>query len=277
MRQGGTVMPEQMASDDLITDPASPTEGRADNRGGVQVIQRATRILRVLSDHPEGLSLSQIASRVGLARSTVHRLVAALEEERLVTLVSPNGRFRLGSTLAMFGLAVQRDLATQLHPYLVSLSRSLNETVDLAVLEHDQVHFIDQVAARRRLRAVSAVGSVFPAHCTANGKVLLATLTPDRVDQLLPRRLERLTPYTVTDRKALLAEIDEVRAGGIAFDRQEHTIGICAVGVAILTDSQVQPAAITVPLPTQRFVGNEDHLVAQLLETCEAIQFADAQ
>ena len=243
-------------------------------RTGVQVVHRTAAILNVLRGEPDGLSLSQIAERVGLARSTVHRLVAALEQERFVVAASTSRGFRLGPALASLAWAASRDLTALIHPFIVELSLALSETVDLAVLEHDHVLFVDQVpAATQRLRAVSAVGAVFPVHCTANGKALLSQLAVHEVEQLLPEQLERLTPQTLGARSDLRAELEHVRQAGVAYDREEHTLGICAVGAAL--DTQGGPlAAITVPLPAQRFHGNEERLAAALLETRDAINEA---
>jgi DNA-binding IclR family transcriptional regulator len=139
------------------------------------------------------------------------------------------------------------------------------------VLEREHVLFVDQVGAPHRLRAVSALGSTFPAYCTANGKALLAELSNDHVEMLLPKKLKRLTPNTTTQRDRLLLELDEVRSTGVAYDREEHTIGICAVGT-VVRDPHQQLAAITVPLPAQRFYGNEERLVAALLKTARQIE-----
>lgn len=242
-----------------------------ESKSSVQVIERAARILRTLADYPEdGLSLSQIADRVGLARSTVHRLVSALEAEAFVVAASPNGRVKLGPGLASLAVSAAPDLARAIHPFLARLSREINETVDLGVLQHDHVLFIDQVAAPRRLRAVSAVGAAFPAHCPANGKALLSTLSDAQLAQLLPEQLEALTPNTITDRGELLAALDRVRLGGIAYDREEHTIGICGLG-CVVRDGGGRVASISVPLPAQRFYGHEERLAAVLLRTCEEI------
>ena len=240
---------------------------------GVQVIERAARILRALADHPDGLSLAQIAERVGLARSTVHRLVSALERERFVIAVSRNGRVKLGPELATLATASEPDLVREVHPFLAQLSGEINETVDLGVLQHDQVVFIDHIAAPRRLRAVSAVGSAFPAHCPANGKALLATLSDPELRRLLPPRLEQLTPNTVTDREQLLAELEIIRRDGIAYDREEHTVGICGLG-AVIRDPRGRIASISIPLPSQRFAGNEQQLADTLLRTCRRADLA---
>src|SRR5947207_8467931 len=172
------------------------TESNGDQRenGGIQVIARAADILRALVNQPEGLSLSQIARQVGLARSTVHRIVMALEAERFVIPHSPNGRIRLGPGLVPLAASVHLELHHEVHPYLEQLSKEVNETVDLAVLNGDKVVFIDQIAAPQRLQAVSAIGATFPVYCTANGKALLASLPLEQVERILPSQLQPLTP-----------------------------------------------------------------------------------
>jgi DNA-binding IclR family transcriptional regulator len=246
--------------------------GRTD-RGGVQVVERVAAILLALRGKHDGLSLSEIAERVGLPRSTVHRLVVALERERFVAAASANGGFRLGPAIASLANSTQRELTLVVHPFLAALGARVAETVDLAVLEHDHVLFVDQVPAEQRLRAVSAVGVVFPAHCSANGKALLAALPDAEIERLLPARLEALTPRTITSRADLLDELQQVRESGVAYDREEHTVGICAVGAAIAAPGS-ETGAITIPLPAQRFYGNEQQLVAALLETQSAINAA---
>ena len=240
---------------------------RPSDRNGVQVIERAARILRELADAYEGLSLSELAERTGLARSTVHRLIGALQAERFVVAASPNGRVKLGPGLASLAVVAAPDLVRDLHPYLGSLSRRMDETVDLSVLQHDHVLFVDQVAAPRRLRAVSAIGASFPAHAPANGKALLAELSNEEIEQLLPRKLEALTPNSITDRDRLIAELEIVRQAGVAYDREEHTLGICGVG-CVVRDSAGRTAGISVPMPTQRFYGNEQRLAQMLAEAC---------
>src|ERR1700730_13288337 len=140
----------------------------SDKRQG-QGIARAAAILRTLEDQSLGLSLGQIAQRVDLARSTVQRIVAALESMHLVIAASPNGRVRLGPTIARLATSVQTDFVSIARPFLIKLSDELRETVDLATVKKDHLVFIDQVIGSQRLRTVSAVGETFPLHCTADG------------------------------------------------------------------------------------------------------------
>jgi DNA-binding IclR family transcriptional regulator len=242
----------------------------AQRSGGIQVIARAAAILAAIADRREGIGLSELAREVELPRSTTHRIVAALEAEEMVSS-GPRGRMRIGPALIRLGAAERLDLRAEARPHIEALSERLEETVDLAVLEGDEVLFLDQVSSPQRLRAVSAVGSLFPAYCTANGKALLAALPADAVGELLPARLPARTQKTITSRAKLEAELKKIRRRGYAVDREEHTVGICAIG-AIVTDSFGVEMAITVPLPAQRFAGREEEIAAALRETCAAIE-----
>lgn len=242
----------------------SAVRGDRNDGTGVQVIARAAEILRALKGQVDGLSLSQIANKVGLAKSTVYRIVRALEAERFVTSASPNGRIRLGLGLAPLAAWVNTEMRQQIRPYMELLSKEVDETVDLAVLDDNLVFFIDQVVVPHRLQAISAVGATFPLHCTANGKALLAGLPLEQVERVVPEHLQIFTSHTITTREQLLEDLERIRREGIAYDREEHTEGICALGTTI-RDAMGNLAAITIPVPSVRFYGNEQHLASALL------------
>jgi DNA-binding IclR family transcriptional regulator len=243
----------------------------ANDKSQVQVIARAATILRALEEETKGLSLGQIAQRVNLARSTVQRIVAALECEKLVIAATPNGRVRLGPTILRLAASVRSDFLALARPFLERLSAELHETVDLAMVKKDHLVFIDQVIGSQRLRAVSAVGETFPLYCTANGKAYLAQLSDAGVEKLVGRAYEARTPHTLTRLDALLANLAEARRAGAAFDREEHTLGICAVGVA-LHDPLGNPMAISVPVPSQRFEDRAALIAERLLATKRAME-----
>lgn len=242
----------------------------ANAKSQVQVIARAAAILRALEQETAGLSLGQIAQRVGLARSTVQRIVAALETEKLVIAASPSGRVRLGPTILRLAASVRTDFATLARPFLLKLSNELRETVDLSIVKKDHLVFIDQVIGPQRLRTVSAVGESFPLYCTANGKACLAELDDAAVERLIGRSYAARTPKTITRLDALLAELRAVRRSGVAFDREEHTLGICAAGVA-LRDHVGNTVAISVPVPAQRFQAGQTLIAERLLATRNAL------
>lgn len=147
--------------------------------GGIQVIARAAELLRVLQAHPGGLSQAEIGERVGMARSTVSRILNALEDEGLVASRGARGPYRLGPEITRMATTVRLGVVTEMHPFLTELSRELDETVDLSILDGDRADVVDQVVPPQRLRAVSAVGESFPLYCCANGKALLAALPPE--------------------------------------------------------------------------------------------------
>jgi DNA-binding IclR family transcriptional regulator len=237
----------------------------------VQVIARAAAILRALEDEAAGLSLGQIAQRVNLARSTVQRIVAALETEKFLIAASPNGRVRLGPTILRLAASARTDFVAVVRPYLTQLSSELKETVDLSVVKKDHLVFIDQVIGSQRLRMVSAVGETFPLYCTANGKAYLATLGDTAIAKLIGTSYEQRTPRTLSRFEDLLRDLKTVRRTGIAIDREEHSLGVCAAGV-VTRDPVGNAVAISVPVPAQRFYKHERAIVARLQATKEALE-----
>jgi DNA-binding IclR family transcriptional regulator len=120
------------------------------------------------------------------------------------------------------------------------------------------------------LRTVSAVGETFPLHCTANGKAYLAELDRAAIERLIGKSYERRTPKTLTRLDDLIDDLAAVRRSGVAFDREEHTLGICAAGVA-MRDLLGNSVAISVPVPTQRFHDRQAQIAERLLATKQAL------
>lgn len=236
-----------------------------ESRSAIQVLARAAEILRILHGHPGGMSQAEIGEQLGLARSTVSRLLMALEAEGLVASQGPRGRYRLGPELVRLAASARRNSWNDLHPLLVEFSYEIGETVDLSVLEGDRAVFVDQVVADNRLRAVSQVGDTFPLHASANGKAMLAAMPEPDVRRVLNARLEEYTANTLTSPAELRAEIARIRAkDGVAFDREEQSEGVCAVGAVIGTVDH-DLLAVSIPVPTQRFTGRERELQDALL------------
>ncbi len=244
---------------------------KSPRENGVQVLARAAEMLRLLKNAPAGLTQAEMAVPLGLARTTVHRIVSALYAEQLVEPIGKSGRFRLGQEILRMGDAVRSTLMTEIHPHLQALSAAINETVDLSVLERGQAVFVDQVVAPHRLSAVSSIGAAFPLYCTANGKALLAAMPPAEANRLLPKQLAAMTPNTITELSALQKEIVTVRETGVAFDNEEHSLGICAIGIA-LSGTPLGPTAISIPIPVQRFEEKKKQAVSALKATAARIE-----
>lgn len=236
----------------------------------VQVIARAASVLRALEGEKAGLSLAQIALRVDLARSTVQRIVDALRAEQFLIAATPSSGVRLGPALVRLGASASVDFDQITRPIMAKLSQKLGETVDLSVLKGFHAVFTDQISGAHRLRAVSGVGDTFPLHCTANGKALLSLLPEDALQRYLRNPLPRMTPSTIVKSGELRAAIEACAKAGVAFDLEEHTEGICAVGTAFL-DPLGRRMALSIPVPTTRFNKMKTDLVKELLSARASI------
>jgi DNA-binding IclR family transcriptional regulator len=198
---------------------------------GIQVLRRAAAALDEIAAAPGQLRLVDLGVRLGLAKSTVRRLAVGLVEVGFAS-VDEQGRYALGDHLLGLGGADDASLAAMFRPVLQDVAAATGETVDLSVQRGQQMLFIDQIESKHRLRAVSAVGVRFPMSTTANGKAAQAL-------------------------------------GDVAFDRDEHTVGISAAGIAGRTAGG-HVVAISVPAPTERFRTNEANIVAALRAAADA-------
>jgi DNA-binding IclR family transcriptional regulator len=230
---------------------------------GVQVIARAASVLRALEGKPDGLSLGQIAREVGLARSTVQRIVAALATEDFVAEAHPGHGVRIGAGLARIAASISSNFSEIVHPHLAALGEEVGETVDLSILSGGSAVFIDQIQGKQRLVALSGIGERFPLHCTANGKAILACFSKEDSEILIDKSLVEHPEHPLLDRPKLLREIDTVRRKHLALDLAEHGVGISAMGVAVI-DAFGRPVAVSVPAPTHRFNAQRDALAQSL-------------
>lgn len=222
------------------------------SRQRLQVIERASKVLRSLEGQASGLSLGEIAKATGLPRSTVQRIVGALEAEQFVISATPKARVVLGPALLRLASSVKIDIVQLASPALQKLSADTGETVDLSVLQGTNAVFVFQIPGRHRLRAVSAVGDSFPLHCSACGKALLAVVGAKLMTTMAEKPMPAYTANTITEVNALRKEIADFGQSPLCYDNQEHTEGISAVGTAII-DPLGRAYAISVPVPTLRF------------------------
>ena len=246
--------------------------------GGVQVIRRVAAILRAVKATPSGLSVAELARLVALPRSTVYRIVKTLADDDFLTVGPDRLGVRLGPELAQLAMSTRRSLDDVALPHMVRVARNLNETVDLAVWQNDQVRFIDQVVSGHRLRAEMVIGESFPAYCTANGKVFLAALSPSSLKAYFSNIvLKRFTPKTITSRTKLTKQLKEVRDQGYALDLEEHGLQICAVGTLVHDVRDGATAALTIVAPAYRFYGREHFFIEAIRETTSQIEESLAQ
>lgn len=228
--------------------------------------------MQTLRANPGGLSLGAIAKELGLPRSTVQRIVDALDRENLVLAPSTQSGVRLGPALLSLAAATRFEIRELARETMQALARETGETVDLSLADNDKVVFVDQVTTAKHLLAVSGVGRSFPLHCSANGKAVLASLDGAALAKVRKRvKLTAETENTITSWAVLEREIERIRAEGVAYDREENTLGVSAVSCALRVPTG-ELAAISIPAPTLRFVENEAALARVLRQQCDALQ-----
>jgi IclR family acetate operon transcriptional repressor len=233
-------------------------------RNKVQSLDRALEILKLLGGEPE-MRVTDLARRLEVHKSTASRLLSTLQEHGLVEQNPTTERYRLGYGLVRLAGSVvgELDLARASRPVLEELATRTSETVNLAILQGDQVVNIDQIAAAHLVVNVNWVGKQTPLHCTSNGKVLLAYLPePERL-RLLSLPLTRFTPRTIIDQKTLEKQLRRVVLEGYAFTLEELELGLNAVAAPVRgTDGAVR-AAVSVAGPAYRVTP---HRLAELGE-----------
>lgn len=252
--------------------PISPTDDEGVvEKNGIQVISRAATILRALEQRPEGLSLSAIAKAVALPRSTVQRIVDALEREGLV-LASAAGEIRLGPAILRLAAATRFDIAEQARPVMLALAQKLGETIILSIGNKDKVVNIEHVLGQHHFGVLIPLGILLPLHCSSTGKAFLAALDEGELERVKKRiRLTRETENSKTSWTALEQELKTIRESGVAFDHDECSPGVSAVSVAIRKSADAS-AMLTVLLPSQRLTGNEAVFAAALKDACASLK-----
>ena len=222
---------------------------------GVQSIERAFLLLRALATEPGGVT--ELAGRVGLPKSTVARLLQALETEGAVER-DDAANYRIGTVVAdLFGGNPRRSLIASARPYLIGLSADIGEAAGLEVYENGWVQFIDQVVSDHDVQVRDWTGESGLAHALPTGIVFLAHLAAAEVDHYLREPLEALTPNTITDPDQLRERIAQTRSAGYLWCFEEFALGINSVAAPVFGPEGIV-AALQVHGPTYRFPDDPD-------------------
>jgi IclR family transcriptional regulator, KDG regulon repressor len=217
-------------------------------------VANAIRLTKAFSEHEFEMGISALATRLGLAKSTVHRLATTLVEYDILEQNRETGKYRPGLALFELGTLVRRkmDTASESRAQMYELVQATGETVQLAVLDHLSVLYIRILESRQAVRMSSIAGSRAPAHCTSVGKVLLAYQPAELVKQVIANGLARYTGNTITSPDALLEELASVRSRGYAIDDEEIEVGLRCIAAPVRNHSGSVIAAISVAAPVQR-------------------------
>jgi len=244
--------------------------GRVPAKYPVKSLAKALRILDTVGRLQHGTSIAALSKELKMGKSTVHRLLATLREFDLIWLDPTTSNYALGSRILRWSdLLVQQNLLVR-HglPVLRDLVSAGRETANLAVLDGTEVLYVAQFESMERLRLSEAVGTRQPAHSTALGKALLATMADEEFEQLYNKMdgLKSLTANTISDKRRLKQHLRKVRNEGVAYDFEENVAGVVCLGAAVRNFTGKPIAAMSVSVPIQRFRGDnpitlKEHLI----------------
>lgn len=249
--------------------PASPR-----TTSPIQSLERAIAILRSFSEAEPELGVSELSRRLGLHKSTVSRILATLERERLVGRNPETGKYRLGLGLvSLAGVALGRlSVRGAAQPHLPALVETTQETVNVVVRDGSECVNVEREASARPIHYTGWIGRRMPLHCTASGKVLLAWLSPAQRRAILPVPLRRYTPHTLADPDLLDSALAAVIAQGYAIDHEEFEPGFSAIAAPVRNHTGEIAGAVAISGPTYRMgPGPIESFITPLLETSRRI------
>jgi DNA-binding IclR family transcriptional regulator len=231
----------------------------------VQSVERAVTILEILARLGEA-GVTELAGEIGVHKSTAFRLVSTLEQRGLVEQSEERGKYQLGvGVLRLAGATTARlDVVQEARPICRKLSADTGETVNIAVLSDRAALYLDQFAGASALQPHNWVGQHIPLHATSNGKVLLSGLPEDQLDRLLPS-LPAYTETTITTRRRLRRELEQVREQGYALAVDELEVGLAALAAPIRNAHGDVIASLSLSGPTFRLDEARIHDVLPLL------------
>lgn len=239
----------------MAREKTNAEEGRT-----VQAVERALAIMDAMAEAGVPMAISDLADRVQLNISTVHRLLSTLITKDYVEQEAQTSRYKLGLKLFALGKAAlyTKDIQIVGRPFLEELVRLCNETANLAILDGREVVYIDQVESNNIVivRMFARAGSRGPAHATASGKMLLSSLKDEELEKILAGvQLEQFTAETINDAAILKKELQRIRRQGYAIDLGERDEDVRCVAAPVHNHEGKVVAAISLSGPYTRITN----------------------
>jgi DNA-binding IclR family transcriptional regulator len=237
-------------------------------------VAMAIKLLNAFSAQDAEMGISALSKRLGIAKSTVHRLATTLASGGLLEQTKDSRKYRLGITLFRLGALVRQrmDLYNEAKPFLLALGQRTGETIHLAILNERQVIYVYNLESEQAIRARSYIGVPKPAYCAAEGLAILAYQPSDMIDAVIADGLHPRTPNTITSPTKFRAALQEVRQRGVAIEDEEAEIGVRCIAAPVWDSNNAVVAAIGVAGPAQRLTKKALNAMApDVIRTAQAI------
>ena len=237
---------------------------------GTQSVLRAVALLKCFDDeHPEW-NLSNLSRAVDLNKTTVFRLLSALESENLIIRKNGGDNYALGpEILAMAGYALRNlDLRSAARPELEKLAQSTSETASLEIISGEEMVIIDEIVGGHLVSGVRSLGTRWPLHGTSTGLSILAIWPQVKRDSYLSKDLVAVTSHTITERQSLNELLDRIAAQGYSISDEMLELGLIAIGAPLFNHDGQSEAAISIYGPKSRI--NKTRLLTISSQVCDA-------
>lgn len=246
------------------------------SRYNIEALVRGLEVLSLFTPETPALSLSQIVETLKINKSTAYRVLSTLEATQYLEQDAATRLYRPSVKVLRLGFTAINSIEIRqiAKPYLEKLALDLDETVSLAVLDDFHTVYIERVRNQSIVGVVLGIGSRLPAHCSSLGKVLLAGLSPEELEENLARHeLNAYTQKTITTREALLAELEQIRQRGYAVGDEELTLGLRAAAAPIFDGTRKTVASVNVTGLGIRITDQRlrDEIVPELLDATAQI------
>ena len=237
----------------------------SDNRYMIQSLARGIKMLELLAQVGEPLTMSQLAEQMKMNRPTTYRFLYTLENLKLVERNPESKAYQIAPNILKLGYGVFQtsDLWKTAHPYLVGAKQKYNETFNVSILDGTKILYIDRVKTQSILSINLEIGSKLPAYCTSMGRVLLANMDESELRNLLKKiKWEKYTPQTITSLKKLKRILTEVRKKGVSVNRGELALELWSAAAPIRNHSGKVVAAVNMAVNALK---HEEGYVEQIM------------
>ena len=227
--------------------------------GKVQSVDKALNIMKLLAEKGQDMKLTEIAEELDINKSTLHGLMSTLRFHGFVDQDDDTQKYKLGIYLIQLGelAAKSLDIIKLTSPTIDQVSKRLEETVHIGQLDGRDVIYVNKKESEQSMRIYTTIGTRNLAHCTGVGKAIMAFKVDENFINSIPDKLEAITAKTITSKKKLLKDFEQIRERGYAFDDEENNVGLTCVAAPIFDHSGKVRYGISVSGPTIRMTDGK--------------------